>query len=345
MARYSGVSKETKNEIDMANHLKIKENKCISPSASHAAFTDLFSNPFNNGESLLCCYRQASNHVSPDGVIIIVNIALHSGHKVFQRLRLPQWDLRDPKFCFDGRRLIVTAYAKKKDPTTGQVTTKMVSAFTTTGESWSTLHSFGTHGWWLWRFTWHKNTAYGFAYNRGSQRIDLYKGDPTKRMFIQKKEVLSLEKHAAGYPNESHIIFDQNDKATAIVRRDADTFTAKMGFASPPYTQWQWHDLGRYIGGPVMFPLCKDYLIISGRDWNGRSLTTKIWLLSLQKMKLTELLTLPSKGDSSYPGIVRQNDTLYLSYYSSHIDNNSRVYLVTISGVNELLNVIKQGQI
>jgi len=324
------------------SQLKIKNVQRISPASPHSAFTDLRENPFDEScNSLLCCYRQGTNHISSDGYIVICKISTVTNSRIFQRVRLPGWDLRDPKFCFDGRRLFVTAYAKHKHTQTGTVTTKMVSCFSTTGESWSTLKNFGEHGWWLWRLTWHKDTAFGFAYNRRLQRLDLYEGNPSKRVNLLKQGVLSFEKHGAGYPNESHILFDDNDQATAIVRRDADTFSAKLGFSHPPYTRWDWHDLGSYVGGPAMLALTKTHFLVAGRDWNGKALKTKLWLLSMPTITLTPLLTLPSKGDNSYPGIVRQGDTLYISYYSGHRDNETRVYLASISGLNRLLDIIK----
>ena len=83
--------------------------------------------------------------------------------------------------------------------------------------------------------------------------------------------------------------------------------------------------------------------IVAGRNWDGRNLTTAIWLLSSTDYSLKLLMTLPSRGDNSYPGLVWQDDTLYVSYYSDHIDNKTRVYLATLSGMNGLLNEVKQG--
>jgi len=40
---------------------------------------------------------------------------------------------------------------------------------------------------------------------------------------------------------------------------------------------------------------------------------------------------------------VWQHDTLYVSYYSDHIDNKTRVYLATLSGMNALLDEVEQG--
>ncbi|CAD5286068.1 conserved hypothetical protein [Alteromonas sp. 38] len=325
-------------------NLKINAVEQISSEGEHCAFTDLIENPFDNSrKSLLCCYRRGVNHISPDGVVIVCKVNVDSGAKTYQRLALPSWDLRDPKFCFDGRKLIITAYAKHKDANTGAITTKMVSYFSTTGDSWSSPHFFGHSGWWLWRVTWNKDKAYGFAYNRKNQRIDLYAGDPRKQLYLQKKGAISFEKHTFGYPNESHILFDDADKATAIVRRDADSFSAKLGFSSPPYTNWIWHDLKHYVGGPVMLSLTDNMYMVAGRNWDGRNLTTAIWLLSSTDYSLKLLITLPSKGDNSYPGLVWQGDTLYVSYYSDHIDNKTRVYLATLSGMNGLLNEVEQG--
>jgi hypothetical protein len=40
--------------------------------------------------------------------------------------------------------------------------------------------------------------------------------------------------------------------------------------------------------------------------------------------------TLPSAGDTSYAGLVEKDQTLYVSYYSSHKDAQANVYLAAI---------------
>ena len=64
--------------------------------------------------------------------------------------------------------------------------------------------------------------------------------------------------------------------------------------------------------------------------------------MNLSNGDLQELLILPSAGDNSYPGLVLkkrvlEEDTLYVSYYSSHEDNKSCVYLAEIN-LNSLVN-------
>ena len=321
----------------MKNKLTLNRVERISAPAPHCAFTDLIASPFaQNLTSIFCCYRQASDHVSLDGQIVIVKYSLLSKEKHYQHLQVPDTDLRDPKFSFDGEVLYLTTYAKRKCPTTGRVSTDMLSFHTTPGMSWSGPHSFGKPSWWLWNITFFNQTAYGFAYNRGKNRIDLYAGHPNKQMDLVTDHALSLATHQLGYPNESHILFSQNGSATAVVRRDADSYSAMLGESSPPYTSWTWKDLGCYIGGPVMYALSETHYLVAGRDWDGEVSTTKIWLLEKETAQLSVLFTLPSGGDNSYPGMVIDGDTLYLSYYSSHIDESTRVYLAEISGLNAL---------
>ncbi len=147
--------------------------------------------------------------------------------------------------------------------------------------------------------------------------------------------ILSQQKHSLGYPNESDLRFTSDSTLVTVVRRDADSFTAQLGISKPPYRRWEWKDLGVYIGGPVMHLLSDDTALVAGRSWDGRALHTRLWLLDTVTGKLTTLSVLPSGGDNGYPGLSIYDNTLLMSYYSSHIDNQSRMYLATFSLANE----------
>ncbi|WP_281715535.1 hypothetical protein [Alteromonas sp. CyTr2] len=86
--------------------------------------------------------------------------------------------------------------------------------------------------------------------------------------------------------------------------------------------------------------LSENLYIVSGRhvDWGSHQFTTKVWLSDSVTKMFTELKTLPSGGDTSYPGLVIEGDNLYVSYYSSHIDNEARVYMGHLTGVEALTN-------
>ena len=313
--------------------------KRVSKPAPHCAFTDLIENPFDKSrKTFMCCYRQATDHVSTDGVVIVLTLDKAS-FQVRNRaiIRDNNADLRDPKFSYDGSRLMLTTYAKSF-LNNRKVVTKMVTYFSTTGCSWSTGNSHGRSGWWLWNNTFYNSEAYGFAYNRPSNKLSLYKGDPTRTMQLHKDDVFNLNKQGKGYPNESTILFDNEGNASVFLRRDADSFSAQFGTSKPPYTKWTWHDLGIYIGGPAAVSLEANMFIVAGRhvDWVTREFSTKIWLFNSESKELEELHTLPSGGDTSYPGLVVENDNLYVSYYSCHIDNEARVYMAHLIGVDAL---------
>lgn len=325
----------------MKKNMKLLDIKRISKPAAHSAFTDLIENPFDkSSKTLLCCYRQATNHVSADGLLIILTIDKKS-FRVLTRVRIQEndADLRDPKFSYDGKRLILTTYAKTYLDS-GKMVTKMLTYFSTTGQSWSGKNSFGNSGWWLWNHAWFNSQAYGFAYNRPSNTLSLYKGDPTRTMQLHKDDVFNLNKQGKGYPNESTILFNDKGNASVFLRRDADSFSAQFGTSKPPYTKWEWHDLGIYIGGPAAVALSANLFIVAGRhvDWETRQFTTKIWLFDSELKKLTQMYTLPSSGDTSYPGLVVEGDHLYVSYYSCHVDDQARVYIACLTGVNALTN-------
>ena len=325
----------------MKKNMKLLDIKRISKPAAHSAFTDLIENPFDkSSKTLLCCYRQATNHVSADGLLIILTIDKKS-FRVLTRVRIQEndADLRDPKFSYDGKRLILTTYAKTYLDS-GKMVTKMLTYFSTTGQSWSGKNSFGNSGWWLWNHAWFNSQAFGFAYNRPSNTLSLYKGDPTRTMQLHKDDVFNLNKQGKGYPNESTILFNDKGNASVFLRRDADSFSAQFGTSKPPYTKWEWHDLGIYIGGPAAVALSANLFIVAGRhvDWETRQFTTKIWLFDSELKKLTQMYTLPSSGDTSYPGLVVEGDHLYVSYYSCHVDDQARVYIACLTGVNALTN-------
>jgi hypothetical protein len=300
--------------------------KKIGNRANHNAFVDLCA--FNN--HLFCCYREAQNHVSADGQICILTLNKNGQVLASQRIIMAHTDLRDPKLSMmPNGHLLLIAYAKQTNANNVVVARKNLSWVSQTGHSWSSAKEFATRGWWLWRVSWHQNIAYGFAYNRRANAIHLYSGHPRRSFHMHQPNVLSLEKHNKGYPNESDIFFE-GTKAFAIVRRDADSHFAQLGKSTYPFKKWLWFDLECYIGGPALMPINKDFALVAGRIVKQGKWVTALMKVDLSSGKLKELLVLPSAGDNSYPGLVIENKTLYISYYSSHLDNKSSIYMASI---------------
>jgi hypothetical protein len=237
------------------------------------------------------------------------------------------------------------AYARETSINNKTVSTRNLTWVSQTGHSWSSAKEFAVRGWWLWRVRWHKDHAYGFAYNRKQNAIHLYSGNPRRSFHLHQPFALSLDKHQKGYPNESDLVFNGN-KAFALVRRDADSYSAQLGHSSYPYKNWLWIDLQRYIGGPVMLGLDDGFALVAGRIVKHGQLVTGLLKMNLATGSLQELLILPSAGDNSYPGLVLKDKVLYISYYSSHEDNKSSIYLAEINMavlLNSNLNDLNSG--
>lgn len=306
--------------------MHIKYLKKVGRSQKHQAFTDLCQ--FQ--DTLACCYREATNHVSKDGEICI-RLLSYQGH-ILKTSRLSQLgvDLRDPKLSItpDGQLMLI-AYARHTDQHNKTLKAENWYWLSGDGHTWSKAHIFAENSWWLWRLRWNNDQAYGFAYNRGKNAINLFKGDPRMHFTLHQAEALSLEKHDKGYPNESDILF-HNNTMYALVRRDADTYSAQLGVSKPPYKVWKWQDLGFYLGGPVMLKSQSNTVWLAGRVEEGEEFRTALLLMDLDNLEVTKRLLLPSAGDNSYPGLVLHQQSIYMSYYSSHKGNSTSVYFAKI---------------
>ena len=306
--------------------MTIKWIKKIANRGAHNAFTDLCE--FNN--ELYCCFREATNHISNDGAIKIISTDHQGKQNYADTIRLENTDLRDPKLSItpEGNLLLID-FARQTDENNKTLATKNLCWVSQTGRSWSSPREFADSGWWLWRLTWHNKQAYGFAYNRAANAIHLYHGDPRRTFELYQANAFSLAKQHKGYPNESDIVFSQN-KAFAIVRRDAGSYSAQLGESTFPYKKWRWHDLNIYIGGPAMVLLDNNTALIGGRIVQQNKLVTGILSLNLTTKALKKYCILPSAGDNSYPGLVKEGNQLYVSYYSSHQNQKACVYLANI---------------
>ncbi len=308
--------------------MRIEWTKAVYQTHKHNAFTDLCS----FAEVFLCSFREATDHMSQDGRIRIVELTENGMIVQSQQLAIANCDLRDPKLtrAADGK-LYLNAYARCYDKQGNWTHSQSICWFSTTGKSWSAPRWYGERNWWIWRLGWHNESAFGIGYNRRSEALNWYQGDPLRSFECTQRSILSKNQHGLGYPNESALCFQPNGTATAIVRRDADTFSAQFGMAKPPYSNWQWKDLKVYIGGPSILLWDKQTLVISGRRWTRKGFKTAIWCLDINTAELQFITDLPSGGDNSYPGIVNKNGALYVAYYSSHESELSNIYLAKLA--------------
>lgn len=292
---------------------EIVSTEKVWSAAPHSAFTDLIR---YHGRFFLA-FREGKAHVSEDGAIRILTsedalrwdtAALHS---------YPVADLRDPKLCVtpDGR-LMLTAAAAMHPP--ADFTHHTMVWHSSDGRDWSAAERIGEPNIWIWRVQWHEGRGYGFGYSTGKDRFVRVYMTTDGRKF----QILNPRAYGEDTPSEASIAFLTGDHALCLLRRES---TALVGRSRPPYRGWTWQDAGTRIGGPHILRLDDGRILAAGRLYDGRTRTSLCWL-DPERPAIEEFLRLPSGGDTSYPGLVLDDEFLYVSYYSSH-ENKSCIYL------------------
>ncbi len=289
--------------------------------APHNAFTDLVR--FQG--RWFCVFREGKDHVSPDGALRVITSTDGLTWESAALITSKNSDLRDAKITLtpDGQLMLAGAEALHDR---SRHSHQSLVWFSRDGRTWSDKHPIGDPDFWLWRITWHKGTAYSIGYGCGKERLlRLYVSKDGKRFETLVERLLE-----GGYPNETSILFD-GDTAYCLLRRDgagAGNNSALLGIAQPPYTKWEWKDLGVPIGGPHMIRLPDGRFVAAVRLYDKKVRTALCWI-DPKAGTLTEFLPLPSGGDTSYAGLAVHQDQLWISYYSSH-EGKTSIYLAKV---------------
>ncbi len=297
--------------------------------AEHNAFPGLIE--FNN--KFYCSFREGTAHVfGVNGSVRV--IASDDGQNWYSVAHLfkEEVDLRDPKLSVtpDGRIMIniggsvyVGEELVRMEP--------LVSFSDTEGANFSAPQNIQidkkirTDKDWLWRATWHKGMAYGTVY----QALGL----ESKLQLVRSRDGINYEfvKNfgLVGRPNETTLRFSEDDKLFAIVRRESGSTHGFFGSSDPPYTQWKWQELDAQLGGPDLLILPDGNMIAGSREYpenfNQRMILAKVTMDG----NFRKLVTLPSGGDCSYPGLLIKDNILYVAYYSTHEERTS-MYLARL---------------
>jgi hypothetical protein len=301
------------------NRIELIEVKKIWDAAPHNAFTDLAR--FRN--AWFCAFREGNAHVSPDGALRILTSTDGQSWTSAALFSSTNADLRDAKITVTARNELMLSGAGALHPP-APFTHQSMAWFSRDGKTWGTPAKIGDPNVWLWRTTWHKGTAYSIGYDTtGEKFVRLYSSTDGRNF-----QTLVPRLFDDGSPNETSLVFLPDETALCLLRRDGNPGTGQLGIASPPYTKWQWKDLGIKIGGPHVLRLPDGRLIAAVRLYDGKVRTSLMWL-DAAASQLTECLTLPSGGDTSYAGLVWHEGLLWVSYYSSH-EGKTSIYLAKV---------------
>lgn len=296
---------------------------------AYCAFTDLAA----HGGYLYCTFREGSGHIPGlNGVIRVIRSRNGSDWESVARLDEQHVDLRDPKLSItpDGR-LMVNCGASYYHGTKRLKIESRVAFSTSDGASFGPPQkvilpqNVITGGDWLWRVIWHDGWAWGCV-----QQV--YEGKRTLRLVRSKDGIAYEEVTRLDVPgaSETTLRFMPDQTMVAMIRSEAKPPLGKIGTARPPYREWTIRDSNERFGGPNFVRLPGGALLAASRDYQPKS-HTELWWLELDTAKFSSVLAFPSSGDNSYPGLVvdRENQRLYVSYYSSH-EGKAAIYLATL---------------
>jgi hypothetical protein len=285
----------------------------------HNAFTDLI----RYRGRWYCVFREGAKHDSFDGKVRLLTSADGERWEPAALLADPRGDLRDPKLSVTpDQRLMLTAALSFHPPS--EIRHQTLMWVSTDARDWGEPRPIGDPDTWLWRVNWHRGKAYSLGYGTGATKylrgyISLNGAD-----FL----TLGENVHDRDYPNETAIVFRNDDSALCLLRRDGGAATAQLGRSRPPYRAWTWEDLGVRIGGPNLIAVPDGRLVAAVRLYDGGTRTSLAWL-DPDEPSLKEFLTLPSGGDTSYAGLVYHDGLLWVSYYSTH-ESRSCIYLAKV---------------
>lgn len=296
------------------------EVRKIWDQAEHSAFTDLI----RFKDRWFCTFREADSHVGGrDGRIRVITSAEGRDWASAALIAESGVDLRDPKLSItpDGRLMIVaggSVYQERR-----LLGRQPRVCFSADGRDWTAPAPVCESGDWLWRVTWHEGVAWGVSYRAGAPEGEvLALMRSTDGLRYERVRPLDL----TGRPNETTLRFRPDGTMLALVRREAESRHAMIGSSRPPYTEWTWHETAHQVGGPNFVILPDGRMWAAGRSYPGGARTV---LAHLTPTAYEPVLTLPSGGDTSYPGLVWHEGLLWMSYYSSH-EGKTCIYLARI---------------
>lgn len=188
------------------------------------------------------------------------------------------------------------------------------------------ISSAATH--WIWSPVYHKGVAYGVDYVGG--KMVLFASDDDCVSF---KPVYSFNEEEIGEKaTEVALVFDKSDKLYAFVRHDGNT--GYIGKSSAPYTEWSFSDLGYRVEGQNVIMLDDSHFIVGTRKFveneeDGSIEKSMAVYVTDMDGKIQKSFDFPSSGDCSYPGLVLDNEYLWISYYATH-EGISSIYLAKL---------------
>ncbi|HJN13609.1 MAG TPA: sialidase family protein [Pirellulaceae bacterium] len=303
--------------VSLANEPTIVSVTKIWDHAPHNAFTDLV----RFRDQWWCTFREANDHGPSIGKIRVIVSANGDDWTSAALVQQDGVDLRDPKLSImpDGRLLLIMGGSIYREG--NQYGTRAPRAsFSMDGKGWTKPKKLLAEDHWLWRVTWQDGWAWSVS-KLGEGR------NPRRGMLYRSRDALDWEwitefrlPNNSWNASETTLRFMPDGEMIALTRPHW------IGTSRPPYTSWSWTRMKENIGGPNFIRLPDGSLWAAGRRYGEKPTTA---LARMTRDSYEPVLTLPSGGDCSYPGLVWNDGLLWMSYYSSH-EGKTSIYLAKI---------------
>lgn len=308
--------------------VEVSDVRRVFHNGEHNAFTDLAR---WKGKFWLTFRSCPDGHmVFPTSrVIVLASDDTKSWEQVCE-FSVPRRDVRDPHFLVLKDQLFV--FAGTWFSGDGELPREKYdmnrhlgyAVKTADGSNWSQPQALeGTYGHYIWRAAAHD----GKGWLCGRRKVvfgenSSAKGKPTniESALLQSDDGFvwrfhSLFQETRG--NETAFLFESNGDLLAVSRTSgAGPKKAQLIRSAPPYRTWSRKYLGEFVGGPLVASWGERKIVGGRRFTKSGPRTILYWL---HDDALHEFASLPSGGDTSYPGFVELDDgTGLVSWYSSH---------------------------
>lgn len=301
--------------------------ECISLSTNmHNAFTDLIYYQ----DTFWCAYREASTHMSLDGKVVILRLNKKNVWKLFGRIHWAGGDMRDPKFVIDGAGELILLAGVRLACVPNNIQHILSTSWIVNDQNQSIECLSSNEKTWRWSAENVEGDLLSVGYAGEDKRGVLYH---SMNGIDWQAQCPNFFPKSDCFSNETSLAFDKKSKTLhCLLRRDGQDCPAMLGFAYSPYKIWQWQTLNKRIGGPKL-AVTEHYGLLAGfRIFTKTSAKMVIAQINTGSNLFFNEFVLPSEGDCSYPGLVVQNNKLYVSYYSSHEEKTAIYFaLITLS--------------
>ncbi len=301
------------NHALVAAQLDLKTDIIID-TGGHNAFPDLIY----WRDHFYLAFRAAQNHIDQHSSIKILRSTDAKKWETIAEMRLPNEDIRDPKFAIIHDELFLYTL-KNKDLVVMPYTT--IFSTSKDGTTWSTWRDVSPKNWVFWR----PKTAdgkrwYVAADNRQGKESALF----TSTDGITWDKVSTI--HSGEFTAEIELTMLPAHRLLATLRVEGFEGNPRtlIGIAPYPYTDWQLTPsyLTRLDGASSI--LHNDNVFSVGRYERkalfkaGNFLNQKrTSLFQVHPNELIWLSDLPSAGDTGYASAIILHDTLYIAYYTN----------------------------